>query len=188
MNTQTYLNVRTHLLHLGSEAGRTMTMAFRGILILIALFAVSLAFAGPPTITHSSGDVTLPPDQRCGFTVQAHFSGIVIDISYTDAQAVFHDSETFPQGTLTLTNIATGKSITVNASGPLKLTVNPDGSFMFVGRGNAPFDLAPVSSYPNSAPGWFLLSGRFVWFVDANGVSTFTATGTTTNLCSELAP
>ena len=188
MNTQTCLNVQPRLLHLGSEAGQTMTMAFKGILILIALFTVSLAFAGPPTITHTSEDVTLPPDQRCGFTVQAHFSGIVIDISYTDTQGVFHDSETFPQGRLTLTNIATGKSITVNASGPLKLTVNPDFSFMFVGRGNQPFDLAPDSSYPNSAPGWFLLNGRFVWFVDANGVSTFTETGTTTNLCAEFAP
>jgi hypothetical protein len=152
------------------------------------LFTASLAFAGKPTITHITVDETLPPDQRCGFTVQAHFTGFVVDISYTDAQGVFHDSEAFPQGRLTLTNIGTGKSITVNASGPLKITVNPDGSFMFVGGGSEPFDLAPVPSYPNSAPGWFLFDGRFVWFVDANGVSTFAATGTTTNLCTELAP
>src|SRR6266705_1379515 len=106
------------------------------VLLLTLPFSLvaSRAFAAKPTIQRIPVDNEFV-DSSCGFDVDIHQTGTIVDISYTDAEGVLHDFQAFPQGKQVMTNLDTGKTITVNIAGPGTFTVNPDGSFTLVGRG-----------------------------------------------------
>ena len=151
------------------------------------LSVAQAAFAVHPTIQHIPFNGTIT-DSRCGFAVTAQQSGIIVDISYTDSQGLFHDFQAAPQAKSVMTNVATGKTITVNFSGPGQFTYNQDGSFQIVGTGNWLWGHDPDINQSVEGSGWFHTTGRFIVFIDVNGVETNTLTGTVTNMCSELAP
>ena len=94
-----------------------------------------------------------------------------------------HRIEAYPQVKATLTNLATAESITLNIAGPGQFFDNPDGSFTLVGTGNWLWGNHPKTG----EPGLFLLSGRFVLSVDAQGNESFRSVGRFVNLCAELA-
>ena len=83
-----------------------------------------------------------------------------------------------------MTNLITGKTIVVNISGPGQLTFGADGSFTLVGTGLWSWTRVNPATL---APGIFLTQGRFVLSISASGVRTFTSTGTTIDLCAQLA-
>ena len=143
-----------------------------------------VAFAVHPTITHTPVNDT-STDFRCGFEVTVQGTGTLIDITYTDSQGAFHDFEAFPQGTQVMTNVATGKTITLNVAGPGKFTFNPDGSVQEVILGSSSFVIDPDNV---AVVGWFLTNGKVVVSIDPLGNLTITRTGTLTNLCNELTP
>jgi hypothetical protein len=150
----------------------------------VVLFAVpsALASGGKPTIQRIPVDSTTV-DTVCGFPVQSHVTGTILDISSTDAQGVVHDFQANPQGTETFTNLLTGKMLTVIISGPGTYTVNPDGSFTLVGTGLWTWLVDPDTGLP----GEFLTQGRFVLSFDASGNGTLISrTGTKTDLCAQL--
>jgi len=160
----------------------------RGLSGVVFFSVAQAAFAVHPTITHTPFNNTFT-DSRCGFEVAVQQSGIVIDITYTDSQGAFHDFEATPQGKQVMTNVATGKTITVIMSGPGNFTVNPDGSLLIVGTGSWLWGHDPGINQSVEGSGWFHTTGRFTVFIDVNGVETNTfAGGTRTNLCNELAP
>jgi hypothetical protein len=156
------------------------------LVAIVGLFAtliVPAAFASQPTIQRIPFEDHFV-SQSCGFPVQLDATGTVLDISYTDELGNFHDFQAGPQVKQTMTNLVTGKTIVVNISGPGQYTFGADGSFTLVGTG--------LWSWTNRdpatlAPGMFLTQGRFVVSISASGVRTFTSTGTTINLCDQLA-
>jgi hypothetical protein len=163
--------------------GRTR-IALAAVVAALSLAAVApAAIAGKPTIQRMPFEDHFVA-QSCGFPVQVDAIGTVVDISSTDALGNVHFFEAAPQAKLTLTNLVTGKTIIVNNSGPGDVTFGADGSFTQVGTGGWGW----VGRNPTTlVPGMFLTQGRFVLSFSASGVRTFTLTGTTTDLCAQLA-
>ena len=105
----------------------------RGLLllstVLVALVVVPAASANKPM-----REVIPAPDDKvitgqCAFPVLGHIEGSEIDTTFTDkAGNPVKLIGVFPGNTLTLTNLDTGKSITVGATGSFQLRVEPDGS------------------------------------------------------------
>jgi len=150
---------------------------------LFAVLVVPAALAGQPTIERFPFE-DHAVSQSCGFPVQIDATGTVVDISQTDEQGSFHLFEAAPTAKATLTNLVTGKTIVVNNSGPGDTTFGADGSFNRVGRG---LWLWTQLNPATLAPGIVLSKGRFVVSRSASGLPTIALTGTTTNLCAQLA-
>ena len=152
-------------------------------LVVVSLFALaSLALvptglSDPPTIQRFPIDATFFDDVDCGFPVQ-------IDVAGTDLQIISGNRvfDAFPRSTATLTNLDSGRSITVSIAGPGHTTLGADGSVTLVGTGPALFFLQFLGN-----PGITLLNGRFVLTIDSQGGFTFSSVGTTRDLCAELA-
>jgi len=122
-------------------------------------------------------------DESCGFPVEIHQTGFVVAIQWVSQDGSSHRIEAYPQVKATLTNPATEESITLNIAGPGQFTDNPDTSFTLVGTGNWLW-----GNHPDTGePGLFLLSGRFVLSVDAQGNESFRSVGRFIDLCAELA-
>lgn len=152
-------------------------------LVLVSLFALAAlvlvpsALSDPPTIQRFPIDVTLLDNVDCGFPVQIHIAGT--DLEITSGHRVF---DAFPQSTATLTNLETGRSITVSTAGPGHTTFGADGSVTLVGTGPALFFFEFQGN-----PGITLLNGRSVLTIDSQGNQTFSSVGGTRDLCAELA-
>ena len=162
----------------------------RGLLllstVLLALALVSAAAANRPM------RVIIPaPDDRvitdqCAFPVLGHIEGSEIDTTFFDrAGNPVKLLGVFPGNTLTLTNLDTGRSITVGATGSFQLRVERDGSgsAMVTGQGAWP-DGNPITG----EPGIWYQSGRVSATFDAEGNTTsINSTGILVDLCAALA-
>lgn len=165
------------------------TMTRAGLLLstlLITLATVPTASANKPwrEIKPAQNDVLIT--DQCAFPVLAHFDGLEIDTTFFDkAGNPVRLLGVFPGLTLTLTNLETGTSITLGATGSFQLTVEPDGSgsAMVTGRGAWPGN--PITG----EPGIWYQSGRVSTTWDADGDTTsLENTGTLVDLCPQLAP
>ena len=97
----------------------------------------------------------------------------------TDAQGAL-----IPGVAISLTNLDTGKSITLVASGLFQAKLKRDGSGVVQVTGHGPFLSHPVTG---EAGIWYL-SGRLIAVLDADGNPTSVhSTGKLVNLCPQLA-
>ena len=162
----------------------------RGLLLLstalVAVAVVPAATANKPT-----REIIPAPDDKvitgqCTFPVLGHIEGNEIDTTFTDkAGNPVKLVGVFPGNTLTLTNLDTGKSITLGATGSFQLRAQPDGSgsAMVTGLGAWP-DGNPITG----EPGIWYQSGRVSATFDAEGNTTsIKSTGKLVNLCTQLA-
>jgi hypothetical protein len=152
------------------------------LVTLAALVAAPSAQAAPPTHERVPIDETFT-DESCGFPVQVQLTGFMLVIEWVDEDGTTRRFEAFPQARATLTNLSTGESITVNTAGSTHITENPDGSLTVVGTGNWGFPSHPETG----EPGFFLLSGRWVFSLDAQNNESFHFVGRVRDLCVELA-
>jgi hypothetical protein len=159
---------------------KRLAVVFLATLAALVAAAPS-ARAAPPTHERRSIDETFI-DRSCGFPVQVEVTGVMLVIEWIDKEGTRRRFEGFPQGRLTLTNLLTGKSITVNTAGSAHITENPDGRFTAVGTGNWGFPSDPETG----EPGFVLFSGRWV-FIEAQGTTSFSFVGKRVDLCAELA-
>ena len=160
----------------------------RGLLVLstvlISLAGAPAASANQPTREiHPSQDDVVFTDQ-CAFPVRAHVQGKEIITTFTDREGnVVKQIVVFPGNTLTLTNLDTGASITVVATGSFQGRLNRDGSITFMVTGHGPFVPNPITG----APGIWYLTGRARATVDADGNQTSVEiVGTLVDLCAQL--
>jgi hypothetical protein len=152
--------------------------------LLIALVVVPAAIADKPIreINPDQGD-RLITDQ-CAFPVLGHIEGREIITTFADKAGNLKQIVVFPANRLTLTNLQTGKSITLVSTGPSfgRLTVDGSGFVMTMGHG---------PSFPNPVtgePGIWYSSGRVLLTFDAEGnVTSVESTGKLVNLCDRLA-
>lgn len=77
---------------------------------------------------------------------------------------------------IALTNPANGKTITQNVSGPGKIIFNADGSTILLGKGIAPFGLAPADQARFGLPGLFIFAGALTATIAPNGITTTSLT------------
>jgi hypothetical protein len=90
----------------------------------------------------------------------------------------------FPANTVTLTNLDSGKSVTLVATGSFQGRAYPDGSVSFKITGHGAFPGNPITG----EPGVWYLSGRLFANFDADGNLTSTGnTGDLVDLCPRLA-
>ena len=150
------------------------------IVVFVAAALVVTVFASPASAvkpTREHGDfVDRTFTGICSFDVARH---VLVNRSVitTYSDGTVRITGTFKQ---TLTNLTTGKSIDVNASGPVIIETHPDGS-------STEIDLGPQFLRP---PGRLLLTtGRVIWKFDAQGNTTsFTQVGgTSQDVCALLA-
>jgi hypothetical protein len=89
---------------------------------------------------------------------------------------------------MSATNVDTGESVLLNASGPGTITFYPDGSFTVDGTGHwLIFNLA-TDAAQFGLPAVMLTSGQFHETFDATGTLTeLSVTGGVTDVCAELA-
>jgi hypothetical protein len=162
----------------------------RGLLLFTTIL-FALAVAPAATSTRPSREVVeAPPDivitGQCAFPVLGHIEGHEIDTTFTDrAGNPIKQIGVFPGNTVTLTNLDTGVSITLSATGSFQVRAEPDGgaSAMVTGHGAWP-DGNPVTG----EPGIWYQSGAVRATFDANGnLTSVSNTGTLVNLCPQLA-
>lgn len=161
----------------------------RGLLLLsmvfVALAAAPLATADKPMreIIPAPDDITIT--DQCAFPVLGHIEGSEIDTTFTDkAGNPVKLLGVFPGNTLTFTNLDTGKSITLGATGSFQLRLNPDGSASAMVTGLGVWLGNPVTG----EPGLWYQSGRVSATLDAEGNAiSVSSTGNLVNLCPELA-
>ena len=153
--------------------------------VLMALAVAPAATANKPAreIIPGQDDVVLT--DQCAFRVLAHIEGREIDTTFFDkAGNPVKLLGVFPGNTLTLTNLNTGKSITVLGTGSFQARLKPDGSGSFMVTGHGPFTPNPITG----EPGIWYLSGRLSATFDAEGnLTSVGLTGNLVDLCPQLA-
>ena len=162
----------------------------RGLLLLSSVL-VALAVVPAATANRPTREIIPAPADRlitgqCTFPVLGHIDGSEIDTTFTDrAGNPIKLIGVFPGNTLTLTNLDTGTSITLGATGSFHLRAERDGSLsaMVTGQGAWP-DGNPITG----EPGIWYQSGRVSATFDAEGnMTSIDSTGTLVNLCTQLA-
>jgi hypothetical protein len=162
----------------------------RGLLLCTTTF-IALAVAPAATANKPTREVVeFPPDMvitgQCAFPVLGHIEGREIDTTFTDrAGNPVKQIGVFPGNTVTLTNLDTGTSVTLPATGSFQLRAEPDGgaSAKVTGHGAWP-DGNPVTG----EPGIWYQSGTVRATFDADGnLTSVSSTGPLVDLCAQLA-
>jgi hypothetical protein len=142
---------------------------------------------GSPRIFEPSGPLDLPAGY-CAFPV--HVDN-VFNKEYIDHQWTNRDGSLTILSTgaliLRVTNTTTGKTITVNASGPLKVTIYPDGSEAGTVLGPFFHWFDQTDQQRFGVPGLALINGRGAFTTDPSGTLTSASfVGHVTDLCAAL--
>jgi hypothetical protein len=160
----------------------------RGLLTLsIAVLSIALvpvATADPPTRESGPQPDVIVTDQ-CAFPVLGHIDGNERVATFTNkAGDPVKQIAVFPANRLTVTNMLTGRSLTLVATGPSVARILRDGSGRFHSMGHGVSAPNPVTG----EPGIWYSSGQLKLTFDADmNVTSVASTGRLVNLCDELA-
>jgi hypothetical protein len=168
---------------------------------LVLLFAVSSATAltllaaapalgsGKPTrapLPDASNTFDLAAGLACSFEVAAQ-PVINNEVTTTFPAQANGDVLVIITGRLVeqVTNVATGKSITVNISGPEKVVLHPDGSVTLTALGSSFLILFPTDVTPG--PAFLINTGRYIATFSPSGQETvLSQSGTQFDVCAAL--
>ncbi len=161
----------------------------RGLLFLSAV-VIALAVVPAATANKPVRETVPAPDDmvftdQCAFPVLGHIEGGEINTTFTDKTGdPVKLLGVFPGQTLTVTNLDTGKSITVVNAGSFQRRAERDGSVTdsITGRG-------PIPNFVTGERGlWYLNGGRVLVTYDAEGnVTSVDVAGSLVDLCTQLA-
>jgi hypothetical protein len=156
---------------------------FRAALLLVlalAAFLAQAAMAAKPLREDLPSETFTYPVEVCGFEVLQEAT------ANKGKQLTFSDGRQLATGVLKLrlTNLETGESIALNASGPG--TFITEGDVVTV-RARGPWVIALLPGEP-TGPGLFYYKGNTTFTVDpaAGVITSITSTGTPRDLCAEL--
>jgi hypothetical protein len=162
---------------------------------LSAFLAMALVALATTATTASAGD-RMPVDNGEIFLPGAVFCGFDVDINVVENQE-FQTITDLPGGSQvtdvtgrfveSYENLATGKTIVRNVSGPTTTTTRPDGTATFVGRGNNRLIFGPGGRRNTGEPALVVTSGRATVTITGNTVTSFSLSGRQENLCATLA-
>jgi len=122
---------------------------------------------------------------QCAFPVLGHIDGNEIITTFADKSGTPNKQiRVFPSNTSTLTNLETGKSITLVATGPSQAKIERDGTLFVQSLGHGFSFPSPVTG----EPGIWYSSGRLALTIDADmNLISVVSTGKLVNLCDQLA-
>jgi hypothetical protein len=159
-------------------------------LLFLSVVLLALSGASPASATKPIREVDPSQEDalirgQCGFAVLAHIDGKEIITTFVDAAGdPVKQIVAFPANTLTLTNMSSGRSITVVATGSFQLRAEPGGSLSAKVTGHGPFVPHPITG----EPGIWYLSGHAQATLDSHGNATeVSVSGTLVNVCPLLA-
>jgi hypothetical protein len=152
--------------------------------LLGAVTAAALALtpaataSSPQRVPESQDDLTIVG--QCAFPVLGHIDGTEFIATFFDkTNNAIKQIRIFPANTGTLTNLETGKSITLVATGPSQARIERDGTLFVQSLGHG-------FSFPNPVtgePGIWYASGRLAVAFDGDGNATsIVSTGNLVNL------
>jgi|SRR5262245_5525178 len=157
---------------------------------VLAVVLTALVVAPTATGNKPIREVIPAPEDRlitdqCAFPVLGHIEGSEIDTTFTNkAGDPVKLLGVFPGNTVTFTNVGTGKSVTLPATGSFQLRVNPDGT----GAGKVTGHGAWLSNPVTGEPGLWYQSGQVSATLDADGNTTSVSnSGKLFDLCPQLA-
>jgi hypothetical protein len=161
---------------------------YLALLALTALIVAAPAAADKPLRFPSEPfDVTFEAGELCPFRMSW------VDETNRSSTKVFLDKDGEPRFLLgsgqivtTITNLENGESVTLNISGPGRITLNEDGSQTIVGMG--PWLIGFFPTDVPAGPALIYTHGRFTLHVGPTGVLTLVeAPPRMTNICTLLA-
>jgi len=161
----------------------------RGLLLLSTVL-VAVAIAPAATANKPTREIVPGPDDfvitgQCAFPVLAHIEGGEIDTTFFNkAGNPVKQIGVFPGQTLTVTNLETGKSITVVNAGSFNARAERDGSVTILITGHG-----PIPNFITGEPGiWYLNGGQITLTGDADGnLTSVDVRGNLVDLCASLA-
>ncbi len=152
------------------------------LLVLALASAPPAAASQPPRSPFPTADTDYPASV-CGFPVHLHV--VHNNEYYKDFGGDPDLSLVSGRNVIALTNTNTGKTVTINASGPGKLYLYNDGSMQADAGGNNLFDLS--SGHFTQYPRLLVSSGRVHISWDAGGtVVSFSLQGIARDTCAAL--
>lgn len=153
--------------------------------VLLAVTVAHPAFATKPVREVNPGQDDAVITDQCAFPVLGHVDGIEIITTFTDSAGnPVKQIVTFPGNTLTFTNLDSGTSVTVVATGSSQLRAEPGGSVSGRVMGHGPFFPHPITG----EPGIWNLSGHAKATFDSHGnMTSGKVMGKLVNLCPQLA-
>jgi hypothetical protein len=152
--------------------------------VLLAVTVAAPASASKPVREINPGQDDAVITDQCAFPVLGHVDGIEIITTFTDrAGNPVKQIVTFPGNTLTFTNLDSGTSVTVVATGSSQLRAEPGGSVSARVMGHGPFFPHPITGEAG------------IWYLSGQGKATFDSQGNMTSadimgrlvdLCAQL--
>lgn len=143
--------------------------AVLGMLGGLATASPALAGRGPKWEFAEARPFTLPAAPFCGFRVRVAFpvnKEFIKGLKAADGSMISLITGSFK---VSLTNLSTGTTITVNASGSGKFTAHADGSTTDVTRGHSLNFLGAADAQRFGLPAVSVTTGKEVSTVDAHG-------------------
>src|SRR6266550_7974207 len=125
------------------------TLAAAAVAVATVVVGAPAASASQPTREPIPAPDDITITGQCAFPVLAHIEGVGIKLTFTDkADNAVKLIEVFPGNTLTLTNLDTGKSLTLVADGQFHDQLKPDGRGFFLVTGHGPSFPNPITGEP----------------------------------------
>jgi len=158
-------------------------LLFSAVLVLLALVPAATANRPIREVIPAPDDLVITG--QCAFPVRVHFEGREIDTTFPDrAGNPVKLLGVFPGNMLTVTNLDTGESITLPATGSFQLRGHEDGSASAKVTGHGPWFPNPVTG----ESGVWYQSGQVSAEFDPDGnMTSIGNTGTLQDLCPVLA-
>jgi hypothetical protein len=163
------------------------------VALSITTIAPALAGAGPALANNDPHRVFLPGaplDLPAGFCSFPTHYDVVADKEYgkfttlADGTVVLHETGSFK---VRATNVDSGASVLLNASGPGTITFPPDGTTHVAGNGHWLITNLAADAAPFGLPGVMLTSGVLHETLDASFTPTaLSVTGHVTDVCAAL--
>ena len=157
------------------------------LVTLAVLLAAPSAQAAQPTVERFPVNDQGIDEETCGFPIETTITGSVVAISWfeegadQDGRVLYIAAD--PQLKLTMTNLDTGETITLNISGPVHVNATADGGVVVLETG-----LWARGENPETGEsGLFQTAGLLRITIDAEGNESFQFVGRVTDLCAELA-
>jgi hypothetical protein len=157
-------------------------------LLFLSTVVVAFAMMAPASATKpiresgTQGDAVIK--NQCAFPVLGHIEGVEVIKTFTDAAGnPVKQIVSFPGNRITLTNLDSGTSVTVMATGSSQLRAEADGSTSARAMGHGPFFPNPITG----EPGIWYLSGQGTSSIDPEGnVVSAHLSGRLVDLCPRL--
>lgn len=166
---------------MGEEQMRRSMFVALGTAVILVLGGQPARAGAPERIPIDPFHQTIEAGHACPFAIRVDQLSINEVLTFLSNGRVFLTGNSVQR----VTNLDSGKSVVVNASGPFTLT-SAGGVDTFTARGRNMWTFGPGDLGPGQPAAQLLTTGLAVYTVSASGITFSHTGGTTENLCETL--